>query len=119
MRRFLLKNVNLLGSIASIVGLCLVFVVNKPWQGIVALAVVVVFLGAILVKVILTLNQYAQAKYPRGYSVISTQIRYSTSDGNKIRYEVYRHIQCRRAWMTEFDYAFKWTGSKPPVISAN
>lgn len=40
-------------------------------------------------------------------------------DGKKSRYEVYRYIQCKKPFLSEYDYPFYWTGSKDPVITSD
>ena len=49
----------------------------------------------------------------------STFIKYQTDDGNKIIYETYKLIQCKKPLLTEFEYNFKWTGTHMPIISSD
>jgi hypothetical protein len=48
----------------------------------------------------------------------STFIKYETLDGNKISYEVYKLIQCKRPMLSKYDYSFKWSGTHLPNITS-
>ncbi|HST60153.1 MAG TPA: hypothetical protein VLK84_15715, partial [Longimicrobium sp.] len=76
------------------------------------------FLVALLGVVYSALTGHMRARYPDGYSRISTFARY-TSDGKVVRYEAYRTIQCRQPVMSSFRHGYKWTGSGAPRITSD
>lgn len=73
----------------------------------------------ILTRFFLAFKQYLKIAYPSGYVKISTINRYATDDGNKILYEVYKHIQCKKAILTDYYHGFDWTGSQDPKITSD
>ena len=85
---------------------------------IISLSAFVLFLIAILIKIFLVINKYVEVKNPKGYLKNSTFVKYSTNDGRKIFYQVYRNIQCKKPILTEYEYGYKWSGTRPPKISS-
>ncbi|HEV2150574.1 MAG TPA: hypothetical protein VGR37_24455 [Longimicrobiaceae bacterium] len=118
MRKFLNEWLQAIAALASIIGLIVVFIVDQ-WAALIALCAIIIFLSATLWKIYQVLNSFVAVRYPAGYSSVSTFIRYSTSDGNRLRYEVYKYIQCRQPLMTRFDYEFKWSGTHPPALASD
>ena len=56
--------------------------------------------------------------YPKGYVPIATFVRYTTTDGKQIIYEVFRQIQVKHAFLTEIEHRYGWTGTKQPTITS-
>lgn len=104
-------------AIASLVSLGAMLMMDR-WQAILALVTIIFFLVALLAVVYSALTRHMRARYPDGYSRISTFARY-TSDGSVVRYEAYRTIQCRKPLMSSFLHGYKWTGSKRPRITSD
>ena len=48
----------------------------------------------------------------------STFIKYETLDGNKISYDVFKLIQCKRPLLSQYEYNFKWSGTHLPKITS-
>ena len=46
-------------------------------------------------------------------------IHFECKDGQNSTFEVYRLIQCKRLFLTEISYNFKWSGTKRPTITSN
>ena len=117
-----MKNLGLLylntaAAVASILSLVLMFAADR-WHATAALIAIVFFLLSLLVILYSALNRYVGAKYPDGYSRLSSFVRYHTADGKHVMYEAYKHIQCRKPVMSVFRHGFKWTGSRPPRITS-
>ncbi|OBX07845.1 hypothetical protein QV08_01370 [Gallibacterium salpingitidis] len=70
-------------------------------------------------RIYLVTKQALNRRYPRGYLPIATFARYSTSDGKRIQYEIFRHIQIKQSFKNSFEHDFYWTGSKLPTVSSN
>ena len=117
MKRIALLYLNTAAAVASLVSLAAMLVLDR-WHATLALVAIILFLVAVLAVHWWALHRYLAARYPEGYSPISTFVRYTTTDGRMVRYEAYRHIQCRRALMSCFRHGFKWTGSRPPAITS-
>jgi hypothetical protein len=103
-----------LASLASLISL-LVIVLTDKGKTLIALCVVIVLLLAFFTKLYLVLDNYVSTKYPDGHIGISNLVYYSTEDGNRYVYEVFKHIQCKKPVLTEYTYGFKWTGTTPPT----
>lgn len=117
MKTTVLFYLNLAGAIASILSLGTLLLLER-WHATLALLTVIFFEIALLAILYSALNRYVGATYPDGYSRLSTFARYTT-DGRIVRYEMHRHIQCRKAVMSSIQHQFKWTGSKPPRITSD
>lgn len=116
MKRIALFYLNTAAAVASLVSLAVMLVTDR-WQATIALGTIILFQVALLAIVYSALNGYARTRYPDGYSPISTFARY-TSDGKFVRYETYKHIQCRKLVMSSFSHGFKWTGSRAPAVTS-
>lgn len=117
MKALVLFYLHTIAAAASLVSLVAMLVLDR-WHATLALVAIILFLATLLVVVYAALTKHLRAKYPDGYSRISTFARYS-SDGRMVRYETYKHIQCRQPLMSSFRLGFKWTGSQPPRITSD
>lgn len=118
MKRLVLFYLHTAAAAASLVSLGAMLVMDR-WHATVALVSIIFFLVALLAIVYSALNAHVRARYPEGYSRLSTFARYSTTDGKHVRYEVFRHIQCRQMLMSGFRHGYKWTGSRKPRITSD
>lgn len=103
-----------LAGIAGVVGLVVLFV-RQPRDIIIALATIIVLLILLFLRLWTVLGNYVSTKYPEGHVVISTLARYSTVDGYKYKHEVFKHVHCKRPFMVDFMYGYRWTGSRAPT----
>lgn len=104
--------------LASVSGLSLFAFASDPYKANMALAAFLLLLIFLGWKAWQTFNQLLEKTYPQGFVTLSTFVRYSTSDGNNIQYETFRHIQNKALVRDYIDHKFYWTGSKPPKISS-
>jgi hypothetical protein len=102
-------------SIASIIGVILI-AFNDKTNGIIALSCLIIFLLALYIRLYILLNRMIQNKYPKGVARLSTSFKYSTNDSKYIKYEVYKHIQCKLLFMKKLSHDFKWSGTVVPKI---
>lgn len=114
---WLIKACTVLGTIASVVGVAVVFVADTG-KAAVALLCVILFLSAVSLHAIFFLRKFLRAKYPTDYLKLSSFITFEAMDDNHSRYDEYRFIQSKRPILTEVQWRFKWTGSKTPKISS-
>ena len=108
----------LIGTCASIFGLVIVFLPN-PWALILALSIFVSMLMWIFYKIINLIDSFVSNKTSEGYLKFATYVRYSTSDGKHIHYELYKFIQCKQLLMDMHLHEFNWSGSKEPRVSSS
>ncbi|MDR0828522.1 MAG: hypothetical protein LBN95_00210, partial [Prevotellaceae bacterium] len=103
---------------ATIAGFVCIFLKDKMAVA-VAVGVFCAILLAIAIYIFVFIYQHLkQTKHD--FIGHATFVKYETEkDGKNILYEVYRQIQSKQLVMTELDYAFKWTGSKPPIITSH
>lgn len=104
-------------SLASVLGLILLFVTNKLAMFI-ALGFFCLMLLTFTVYLIYTLYKILDIKHS-DHENRSTFIKYETLDGNIITYETYKLIQVKKPVLTEMDYNFKWTGTHLPTITSD
>lgn len=105
------------GSICSIAGLVMCFSNNKT-AIIIALTIVILCLLIIVFQIIRVINKFIDENSSEDYKRISTFLIFKSNDGVKSTFEVYRTIQCKRLFLTEIPYNFKWTGAIPPKIES-
>jgi len=117
-RKILGKFLAIVASVASIISL-VILIFNDSYKALIALIFLISVILILFVLVCIILKNYLKQAFPSGYAKISTINRYETKDAKKITYEVYKHIQCKKAFLTEYDHGFDWTGSKLPKISSN
>lgn len=107
----------LFASVCSILSVVLLFL-NHAWMGFVALAIICVGLVVLLWRILHGINQLVGENSAEEYKKISSIFIYQSSDGVKSTFEVQRSIQCKRVFLTEIPYNFKWTGSVEPKIES-
>jgi hypothetical protein len=117
MKRIALLYLNTAAAISSILSLVALLLLDR-WHALLALVAVIGFLLALLAMLWWALHRYLAVRYPDGYLPLSTFVRYSTTDGRLVRYEAFKHIQCRKPLMSSFRHGFKWTGSRAPVVTS-
>jgi hypothetical protein len=116
MKRIALFYLNTAAAVASLVSIGVLLVTDR-WHATIALGTIILFQAALLAIIYAALNEYVRARYPSGYSPISTFARY-TSDGKIVRYETFKHILCRKPVMSSYTHGFKWTGSRVPTVTS-
>lgn len=107
-----------LASLCSIVGLILMFTNNKT-ACIIALSVFCLGFIALIWGILKAINRVILENCDKEYKSISTSYVYHSEDGQKSTLETYRMIQCKRLFLTEIHFNFKWTGSKMPKLSSS
>jgi hypothetical protein len=117
MKTLVLFYLHTIAAIASVVSLAAMLVMDR-WHATIALVSMILFLLALLAIAYGAVARHVGTRYPDGYSRISTFARYS-SDGKVVRYEAYKHIQCRQPVMSSFKHGYKWTGSQAPRITSD
>ena len=109
-----------LSYLCSILGVILLFVNNKL-ACIIALIVFCVGFIFIIYGIMKAINKMVLENSDKEYKSIATALVYQTTspDGRKSTLETYRMIQCKRLFLTEIHFNFKWTGTKQPQLSSN
>lgn len=104
-------------SLASIIGFIFLFIKNEQavWIALVFFCVVI---SAFCIALILTLLKLVSLKN-NDFDSKSTFVKYETTDGNIINFEVYKLIQSKKTILTEHNYNFKWSGSILPKIQSD
>ena len=105
-------------SACSVIGLIFVFVSNKT-ATIVALVAFCLFLFIILLGIIFALRRFLSQNYSKEYKSISSFYIFKSDDGEKSVFETYRLIQCKRMFLSQIDYKYKWSGSSKPILESN
>lgn len=110
--------VGFLGSVASIIGV--VFsLCSAEISSVVLLGCLCAFLVSILILNGYGVFQFVKKENEKPYKKISIFATFETCDDTHSNYETYRVIQSKRLALTYFDHEFKWSGTKPPVISSD
>lgn len=107
----------ILGSLCSIAGLVMCFSNNKT-AIIISLSVVILCLLVVVVQILRVINRFVNENSTEEYKRISTSLTFRSIDSIKSSFEVYRTIQCKRLFLSEIPYNFKWTGTVPPKIDS-
>jgi len=105
-----------LASLASLIGFSIIFIGDKDkvlWSFIFFNLLLFVLVGTLVYTILKLLNNSTSA-----FESKSTFVKYETSDGNKIFYDVYKLIQCKRPILSEYEYNFKWTGTHLPIVTS-
>lgn len=105
-------------SVCSIIGLISVVLSDKD-ATIIALATLCLCIILILAGVISAINKMLVQNYGKEYKGISSFYVYQTDDGERSTFETYRLIQCKRMFLSQIEYKFKWSGSLMPKIWSN
>lgn len=106
-----------LASLASIVGIIIVFISNKH-AVLVALSFFCLVLLIFLIASLYSINKLIHHNYNEEYKRISSFIVFQTDDGVHSTFETYRLIQCKRSILSEIEYKYKWSGSIFPKLSS-
>lgn len=117
LKRFFSGTFGLIASIASIIGLIIVFVPDEN-KAVIALSVFVIFLIIILFRIFFVVETLLSRSYEKGFYKFATYVRYCTNDGNHIAYDLYKYVQCKTISLSEYEHDFYWSGTRPPVISS-
>lgn len=107
-----------LASLCTIIGFVLLFVSNKT-ACLVALLVFCIGLIVIIYGILRAINKLILDNSDKEYRSISSFYVYQSNDRRKSTFEVFRLIQCKRLFLTEIPYKFKWSGTKQPDLTSN
>lgn len=116
-RVYLHGMLGVIGSICSVAGLVMCISNNKT-AVIIALIIIILCLMIIIIQILRVINKFINENSSEEYKRISTFLIFKSSDGVKSTFEVYRTIQCKRLFLTEIPYNFKWTGALPPKVES-
>ena len=105
-------------SACSIIGLVIVVLSDKN-ATIIALVTLCLCIILTLIGVILAIDKMLYQNYGKEYKGISSFYVYQTDDGIKSTFEIFRLIQCKRMFLSQIEYKFKWSGSLMPRIWSN
>lgn len=111
------KQFYFLASLASLIGLFLLFV-QDTWAVIVALVFFCIMLLFFTISLIYTLLRLINLG-SNEFESKSTFVKYETIDGKIIVFENYKLIQAKKTMITEFSFSFKWSGSIMPKVSSD
>jgi len=111
------KQFYFLASLASLIGLFLLFVKDK-WAVIIALIFFCIMLLCFTISLIYTLLRLINLG-SNEFESKSTFVKYETLDGKNIVFETYKLIQAKKTMLTEFSFSFKWSGSIMPTVSSD
>lgn len=107
-----------LASLCSIIGLMLMFISNTI-ACIIALTIFCVGFVVLIWGILRAINKVVLDNSDKEYKSISTTYVYHSKDGKKSTLDTYRMIQCKRLFLTEIHFNFKWTGTKMPKLSSD
>lgn len=85
---------------------------------VIVLIAIIVFLVALLLSVWYAIHKIVHKEFDRGYIKLSFFTKCEYVNQNHIIYDGYRLIQSKRAFLPSIKWAFKWSGSKQPIISS-
>lgn len=105
-------------SICSIIGLFIVVMSDKN-ATIIALITLCLCMLIVLIGIILAFDKMLRQNYGKEYRSISSFYVYQTDDGVKSTFETFRLIQCKRMFLSQIQYKFKWSGSLMPKKSVD
>lgn len=109
----------ILASLAGLMGVSLAMIFDENTTRWIALAVFFLAVCFACFRLYQFTKKMMEQRYPEGYLSLSAFVRYVTSDGNNITYEVFRHIQVKRPVMSAFNHKFSWSGSKDPQCESD
>lgn len=108
-----------LAVVATLLGVSLTTLISDPQKAWVALGLVALTVLFICIQVYRLANGQLKTQHPTGFLPLSSFLRYVTSDGNTIIYELFRHMQIKTPCAGSFIHKFSWTGSTPPEIKSD
>lgn len=106
-----------LASLCSIAGFVALFVNNKT-ACIIALSVFCICLLILLYTIFKGINRLILESWDNDYKSIATTFIYKAENERISTLDTFRTIQCKRLFLTEIHFKFKWTGSKIPTFSS-
>lgn len=109
---------NGIAGVSSIIGVLLA-ILNERVSAYVALGSFIVFLITVIILLSYWVFYVVRQELPEDYIRLSVFSSYETSNGVKGVYERFRVIQVKRLALSAVYFKFKWTGSKPPVITSD
>ncbi|WP_434663558.1 hypothetical protein P5W99_24625 [Paraburkholderia sp. A3BS-1L] len=107
-----------MASLAGIAGISLSSLLDQKWMEWVALTAFLCTMGYAAWLIRKAFDRLSKQHYPHGYLPLSALVRFSTPDGGRVTYEIFRHIQVKTAYQKTFIHRFFWSGSKDPVIKS-
>ena len=107
----------ILSGISSIAGF-FVALSSDQSKVVSVLIAIIVFLVALLLSVWYAIHKIVHKEFDRGYIKLSFFTKCEYVNQNHIIYDGYRLIQSKRAFLPSIKWAFKWSGSKQPIISS-
>ena len=111
------KQFYFLASIASFLGLFIVFIKNN-YAVFFALAFFCLMLLCFTISLIFTLLKLINLGSSE-FASKSTFVKHETLDGKNIIFENYKLIQAKKTILTDFSFSFKWSGSIMPIVSSD
>jgi len=105
-----------LATLSSLIGFLIIFTSDK--DKILISFLFFNFLLLVLISTLIYTLLKLLSKSTSDFESKSTFIKYETLDGNKISYEVFKLIQCKRPILSEYEYSFKWSGTHLPKVSS-
>ena len=105
-------------SVCSILGLMLMFI-NNQLASIIALSVFCLGFMILIYGILKAINKTILENSDKEYKSISTSYVFCSKDGRKSTLDTFRMIQCKRLFLTEIRFSFKWTGTKRSILSSN
>lgn len=106
-----------IASLCSIAGLVLLFI-NTTWTVVIALVIYGIGMTILVGGILLGINKMVHDDSKDDYKRISSIFIFQSNDGIKSTFEVFRTIQCKRLFLTEIPYSFKWSGSIVPKLES-
>ena len=107
----------ILSGISSIAGFFVALSSDRS-KVVIVLIAIIVFLVALLLSVWYAIHKIVRKEFDREYVKLSFFTKCEYINQNHIIYDGYRLIQSKRAFLPSIKWAFKWSGSKQPIISS-
>lgn len=104
-------------SLCSIASLVLLFI-NTHYAVIVALVIYGIGVTTLVGGFLFGINKMVHDNSKEEYKRISSIFIFQSNDGVKSTFEIFRTIQCKRLFLTEIPYSFKWSGSIVPKLES-
>lgn len=101
-------------SLCSILSVFLILFLDKTVI-IITLTFLFISISGITLYGFRVLNKYLKLNYHEDFFPYSIIVKYSTEDSFFIKYDIYRHVVCKRLFKSEILHPFKWSGSKAPT----
>ena len=108
----------ILSGISSIAGFVVALCSDKD-KAIIVLIAIIIFLIALLLSVWYAISKIVHIEHEKDYLKLSFFTKYECLDKTHVAYDGYRLIQSKRVFLPDIKWSFKWTGSRPPIISSS